>query len=413
MHPREEGHCSTPPTHQSDPGMAMMTLDAFVDDGDAFVDDFEEDIFSLSCVNQESPRATTVDDTFREFQDMENTLRKKGKTVMKAVVLPNDTEVLKAIVIDKGKKPRGGKQSRRQKAAAKPKKSAKSRGRKRKASSDDEHEWGVIDEVTGMEVRSDDEDDDGEDLKGFIVNSDEDDVEISDEEKPSKSNPLSGVDPSNIITGKRRRKPAKRYVHPDYWKMMTKALKPEEKAEFEEELRTEGRKKRRRLRKVTSESEDEKGDDINESEDEKESYGKEIDQIDAAVEAVETMEALAAVKAYESSNGSSTDSDPHTISISPETKEVLMSDEVDVEEDIEEEEDSYCSEDASSDGDFVNTDIVVPTSAYIDSEGDDSDESSFEPSTGNSDESEEFSDDYGDEDDGEDDYEDDGEDEEY
>jgi hypothetical protein len=86
--------------------------------------------------------------------------------------------------------------------------------------------------------RSEDEESIGS-LKDFIV---EDESEIEKEIKKSRkelkknSNPLDGIDPSNIVTGKRQRKAPQRYVDPNYWGLMTQDMDEEEVAEFEKEV---------------------------------------------------------------------------------------------------------------------------------------------------------------------------------
>ena len=90
------------------------------------------------------------------------------------------------------------------------------------------------------ESSSDDDESIGS-LAEFIV---DDEEEIKAEEKESRKkqkneDPLDGIDPSNIITGKRQRKKPERYVDPNYWKIMTQDMDESEVEEFENDIEKE------------------------------------------------------------------------------------------------------------------------------------------------------------------------------
>lgn len=92
------------------------------------------------------------------------------------------------------------------------------------------------DESDYLDERSVDEDD-GESLKDFIVD-DSDDEEVEDEADDdasvdeSKATPevlkKLDIDPGNIVSGKRARRQADRYVHPDYATLILADVPPEE-----------------------------------------------------------------------------------------------------------------------------------------------------------------------------------------
>lgn len=77
-------------------------------------------------------------------------------------------------------------------------------------------------------------------LAEFIV---EDEKAIEEEIKQSKRikvvDPLDGIDPSNIITGKRQRKQPERYQDPHFWQLMTQDMDDSEIEQFEEEVKKE------------------------------------------------------------------------------------------------------------------------------------------------------------------------------
>lgn len=75
-------------------------------------------------------------------------------------------------------------------------------------------------------------------LVDFIV---EDEKAIEEEIKQSKrikvTDPLDGIDPSNIVTGKRQRKQPERYQDPHFWQLMTQDMDDSEIEQFEEEVK--------------------------------------------------------------------------------------------------------------------------------------------------------------------------------
>jgi hypothetical protein len=100
-------------------------------------------------------------------------------------------------------------------------------------------------------------------LEDFIV--DDDQVEDLPEPQPEDNEEkLDFINPTNIVIGKRVRKPTQRYVDPDYWKLMTNDMTKEEKRQFEKEMVEEDIKKRKR--KAAQDLEEE--EDYEEDEDE-------------------------------------------------------------------------------------------------------------------------------------------------
>jgi topoisomerase-4 subunit A len=83
----------------------------------------------------------------------------------------------------------------------------------------------------GCEVRSDDEDDDGADLKDFIVNEDPDENDTDTTEKSR----LVDLDQKNIITGKRKRNPVQRYIDTEDFQNQCRELAMHDEEEIETE----------------------------------------------------------------------------------------------------------------------------------------------------------------------------------
>lgn len=107
---------------------------------------------------------------------------------------------------------------------------------------DEEGELICVDAADGCEVRSEDEDD-GEDLKDFIEEEEDEDVIVSREKQQASvtKTALVDVDQSNIVSGKRQRKPVQRYVDTNefkdqYYKVV---IKPMEKELIEEDTETD------------------------------------------------------------------------------------------------------------------------------------------------------------------------------
>lgn len=105
---------------------------------------------------------------------------------------------------------------------------------------DYEDDYEDDDEDDYEDERSEDEESIGS-LKDFIVDDEEVEKDISraKKERKSKKDPLDGIDQSNIVTGKRRRKPVSRYIDDQYWKLMTADLDEKEVDEFVREVEEE------------------------------------------------------------------------------------------------------------------------------------------------------------------------------
>jgi hypothetical protein len=95
---------------------------------------------------------------------------------------------------------------------------------------------GTDDTESGIEERSEDEESIGS-LADFIVADEEEDGDVEPESPSEPESKNDGIDHSNIITGKRRRKPVTRYLDPDYWKLMTKGEDEKEIEEFVAEVK--------------------------------------------------------------------------------------------------------------------------------------------------------------------------------
>ena len=110
---------------------------------------------------------------------------------------------------------------------------------------DEEGELICVDAADGCEVRSEDEDD-GEDLKDFIEEEEDEDVIVSREKQQASvtKTALVDVDQSNIVSGKRQRKPVQRYVDTtefkdQYYKVVIKPMEKELTEEDGEDTETD------------------------------------------------------------------------------------------------------------------------------------------------------------------------------
>jgi hypothetical protein len=119
------------------------------------------------------------------------------------------------------------------------KNSSHKKSKKKRRVIDDDDEEAEPDESDLDDTRSVDDESVGS-LVEFIV---DDEKAIEEEIKQSKSitvvDPLDGIDPSNIVTGKRQRKKPERYQDPHFWQLMTQDMDDSEIEQFEEEVKKE------------------------------------------------------------------------------------------------------------------------------------------------------------------------------
>jgi hypothetical protein len=148
------------------------------------------------------------------------------------------TESTKKVSRKTSSKVRSGSKSNRHTESKKTKKQSKKKPAKKRRLIDDEAE--PDDSDLNDESSSDDDESIGS-LAEFIVN-DEEAIKAEEKEsrkKQKEADPMDGIDPSNIITGKRQRKKPERYVDPNYWKIMTQDMDDSEVEEFEKDLEKE------------------------------------------------------------------------------------------------------------------------------------------------------------------------------
>jgi len=153
-----------------------------------------------------------------------------------AAVAPQPV-VPQSSTVKRARQSRAGSKAVRRPAAAQGKKKAARRLKKPRLV-DDEAEQD--DDSDLDDTRSVDEESMGS-LAEFVV---DDETEIEREIRESRlkqkeAHPLDGIDPSNIVVGKRQRKKPERYIDPHYWQIMTQDMDEDEVRQFEQEMEHE------------------------------------------------------------------------------------------------------------------------------------------------------------------------------
>ena len=138
------------------------------------------------------------------------------------------------------------------------------------------------------EERSEDEESVGS-LKDFVVDQEDEDITIQSHAVEEEEKPLKNIDVSNIIQGKRKRKPPKRYFDKDYLKIMSEG----NKKEYQELLKyVKNTKKHYQNKQHDNEEVDSEEDEVDEDEkvDSEEVDDEEVDVEEVDVEEVDDEE---------------------------------------------------------------------------------------------------------------------------